>query len=229
MAAARRLRPPQHRGDHSPTPRRRHAGRAARPADRADRRRGGGRVYAGMPSNWGADFTVGAVPVFKYLESRDVDEVGYTLRTASLMTDPEYFFDENDPSDYQLFGIHYLILPSGYRPPVPARPRAARPARTRCGRPATGGYVHVGTDRRRARGEPNDIGVRSIPLLHSRLAQAGRLPPSRVRPGRRLRDAPLPAAAPRARGRQRRLARPTTSNAGEVSTTVTMRRPESSC
>jgi hypothetical protein len=57
----------------------------------------GGRVYAGMPSNWGADFSVGAVPVFKYLESRDVDEIGYTLRTASLMTDPEYFFDQNDP------------------------------------------------------------------------------------------------------------------------------------
>ena len=45
---------------------------------------GGGRVYAGMPSNWGEDFGVGAVPVFKYLESQDVDEVGYTLRTASL-------------------------------------------------------------------------------------------------------------------------------------------------
>ena len=54
-----------------------------------------------MPTNWGADFTVGEVPVFKYLESRDVDEVGYTLRTASLMTDPEYFFDERNPSDYQ--------------------------------------------------------------------------------------------------------------------------------
>jgi hypothetical protein len=65
------------------------------------KRHGGGRVYAGMPSNWGAAFTVGAVPVFKYLESRDVDEVGYTLRTASLMTDPEYYFDDGNPSDYR--------------------------------------------------------------------------------------------------------------------------------
>ena len=84
-------------------------------------RDGGGRTYAGMPSNWGQDFTVGAVPVFKYLESRDVDEVGYTLRTASLMTDPEYFFDDRDPSDYRLFGIRYLILPAGDQPPVRAR------------------------------------------------------------------------------------------------------------
>jgi hypothetical protein len=60
------------------------------------------------------------VPVFKYLESKDIDEVGYTLRTASLMTDPEYYFDENNPSDYVLFGIRYLILPQGLSPPVPA-------------------------------------------------------------------------------------------------------------
>ena len=57
------------------------------------KRDGGGRTYAGMPSNWGQTFTVGMVPVFKYLESRDVDEVGYTLRTASLMTNPEYYFE----------------------------------------------------------------------------------------------------------------------------------------
>ena len=71
-----------------------------------------GRVYAGAPTNWGSDFTVGDVPVFKYLESKDIDEVGYTLRTASLMTDPEYYFDESNPGDYPLFGIGYIITPS---------------------------------------------------------------------------------------------------------------------
>jgi len=81
---------------------------------------GGGRVYAGLPTNWGQYFTVGEVPVFKYLESADVDEVGYTLRTASLMTDPEFHFDQDNPSDYTLFGIRYLIIPSGMRPPVAA-------------------------------------------------------------------------------------------------------------
>jgi hypothetical protein len=58
---------------------------------------------------------------------RDVDEVGYTLRTASLMTDPEYFFDDRDPSDYRLFGIRYLILPARDRPPVRAAGDALRP------------------------------------------------------------------------------------------------------
>ena len=77
-----------------------------------------GRVYAGAPTNWGKDFLVGAVPVFKYLESKDIDEVGYTLRTASLMTDPEYFFDESNPGDYPLFGIGYIITPADMAAPV---------------------------------------------------------------------------------------------------------------
>lgn len=81
----------------------------------------GGRTYAGMPSNWGSRFTVGAVPVFKYLESQDVDEVGYTLRTASLMTTPEYAFEDNNPSEYTVFGIRYLIAPQDHRVPAGAQ------------------------------------------------------------------------------------------------------------
>jgi hypothetical protein len=77
---------------------------------------GGGRIYAGMPSNWGARFKVGLIPVFKYIESIDADEVGYTLRTASLMTNPEYEFQAT-PQDYALFGIRYLLLPAGTAAP----------------------------------------------------------------------------------------------------------------
>jgi hypothetical protein len=137
------------------------------------KRAGGGRTYAGMPSNWGADFTVGAVPVFKYLESRDVDEVGYTLRTASLMTDPEYYFDQRNPSDYRLFGIDHLVLPTGSTPPVPAE------LTLRAGRyslwtlPGAGGVLSAGTIVGTLSGDRSDIGTRSIPLLNSRLAQTG--------------------------------------------------------
>jgi hypothetical protein len=136
-------------------------------------RAGGGRTYAGMPSNWGEDFAVGAVPVFKYLESRDVDEVGYTLRTASLMTDPEDYFNERNLSDYRLFGIHYLIIPTGSRPPVPAQ------LELRAGRyslwtlPGSGGVVHPGTIVGRLTADRTDIGTRSIPALNARLARAG--------------------------------------------------------
>lgn len=82
---------------------------------------GGGRVYAGMPTNWGANFTIGAVPVFRYLAFLDVDEVGFTLRTASLMDDPETYFSESNPADYDIFGVRFLILPSGQEPAVTAR------------------------------------------------------------------------------------------------------------
>jgi hypothetical protein len=37
------------------------------------------------------------------------------------MTNPEFFFDDRDSSDYRLFGVRHLILPAGTAPPVPAR------------------------------------------------------------------------------------------------------------
>ena len=137
------------------------------------KRRGGGRTYAGMPSNWGQYFTVGAVPVFKYLESRDIDEVGYTLRTASLMTDPEFFFHDRDPSDYRLFGIRYLILPAGRQPPVRARLTIRSGPYALWTLPGASGILHTGTIVGTLSADRSDIGMRSIPLLNSQLAQTG--------------------------------------------------------
>ena len=131
-----------------------------------------GRVYAGMPSNWGATFTVGAVPVFKFLESRDVDEVGYTLRTASLMTDPEYFFDQGDAGDATLFGIRYLILPAGSTPPIPAR-RIRRAGPYVLWQTPVAGYVSLGRIVGALRADRADVGLRSIPLLDSELPSHG--------------------------------------------------------
>jgi hypothetical protein len=132
------------------------------------KRDGGGRVYAGMPSNWGAGFTVGVVPVFKYLESRDVEQVGYTLRTASLMTDPEYYFDDANPADYRLFAVHYLIVPASTTPPVPARLalRVGPYALWTVGN----GYTRAGSIAGELVADRTNVGVRSIPLLHSSLA-----------------------------------------------------------
>ncbi len=127
-----------------------------------------GRVYAGLPTNWGSYFTVGAVPVFKYLENEDVDEVGYTLRTASLMTDPEYHFDETNPGDYPLFGIGYVILPAGREPPVSAH-------RVGCSGPyclwalPDGGLIHLYDTTGVLSANRADIGTRSVSLLDSPL------------------------------------------------------------
>jgi hypothetical protein len=136
------------------------------------KRDGGGRTYAGMPSNWGQDFTVGAVTVYQYLESLDVDEVGYTLRTASLMTDPEYYFDDQDPSDYRLFGIRYLILPAGQKPPVPAR-LAMRSGPYWLWTINGDGYIQAGQIVGEISANRTNLGTRSIPLLDSGLAADG--------------------------------------------------------
>ena len=138
------------------------------------KRDGGGRTYAGMPSNWGQDFTVGAVPVFKYLDSRDVDEVGYTLRTASLMTDPEYYFDDRNPSDYRLFAIHYLIIPTGSRPRIPAALTLRAGPYSLWTLPGAGGILSAGTIAAHLTANRTDIATRTLPVLHSDLAQHDR-------------------------------------------------------
>lgn len=80
-----------------------------------------GRTYAGMGSNWGQSFTIGFVPIYKYLEREDVDEDTYVVPSLSLMLDPEAGFDENNPADFSLFGTPYLLLPVGVSAPVPAK------------------------------------------------------------------------------------------------------------
>lgn len=133
---------------------------------------GGGRVFAGMPSDWGRGFTVGFVPVFEYLASRDVDEVGFTLRTASLMTGPEYDFDEVSTGDYALFGIRWLILPAGRRPPVPAHlVRSSGPFRL-YEIPADG-YLRVVDTVGSVREDRADVAHRTISYLEGPLPVAG--------------------------------------------------------
>jgi hypothetical protein len=136
------------------------------------KQRGAGRTYAGMPSNWGESFLVGQVQVFKYLESRDLDVVGYTLRTASLMTNPEYYFGELDPSDYRLFAVRYLIIPADKAPPVHAT------LVTNAGHYAlwmidTNGYIQTGEIVGQLAANRTDVGTNSIPLLKSDLAAKG--------------------------------------------------------
>jgi hypothetical protein len=137
------------------------------------RAHGGGRVYAGMPSNWGTQFTVGEVPVFKYLESEDIDEVGATLRTASLMTDPEYHFDEKNLGDYGLFAVHYLLLPRNHPPPVRAR-LTLTDGPYRLWVLPNSGYIRVVDVVGILTANRSNIGSRSVPLLRSPMPEEAR-------------------------------------------------------
>ena len=68
-------------------------------------------------------------------------------------------------------GSDYLILPTGSRPPVPAR------LKLRAGRyslwtlPGAGGVLHAGTIVGHLTANRTDIGTRTLPVLHSDLAQ----------------------------------------------------------
>ena len=104
--------------------------------------RGGGRTYAGLPSNWGQQYAIGGVPVYEYLADNDVAEFGFPLRTPSLLTDNEAYFNQNDPAQYQLYNIRYILMPSGMKPPVPAT-LLATSGRHRLWTVATTGYLEV--------------------------------------------------------------------------------------
>ena len=129
---------------------------------------GGGRTYAGLPTNWGSGFTVGVVPVFKYLESKDIDEVGYTLRTASLMTDPEYYFDQGEPSDFELFGVRYLILPASMSSPIEAV-RVMRSGPYTLWTADSVGYLDVVEPVGVVRANRSDVATRTLGVLRSSL------------------------------------------------------------
>ncbi len=104
--------------------------------------RGDGRTYAGLPSNWGARYDVGDVPVYEYLAGFDVDEVGFLLRSVALAGDNEAAFDQNDPAQYQLYGIRYLLMPTGMQPPVPSTLLAVS-GRHQLWNVQTSGYLEV--------------------------------------------------------------------------------------
>jgi Bacterial membrane protein YfhO len=184
-------------------------------------RDGGGRTYAGMPSNWGQDLTVGAVPVVKYLEGLDVDEVGYTLRTASLMTDPEYLFDDRDSADYRLFGVRYLILAARTEPPVPAR-LAMRSGPYWLWTIGGAGYVQVGRIVGEISANRANLGARNAALLRSGLAVDGAY--LGVRYGSAGGDGELPTVRSQSSAGTV-VAERTDLDEGDASATVRMRRP----
>jgi Bacterial membrane protein YfhO len=134
---------------------------------------GPGRVYAGTTSNWGLRFTVGEVPVFKYLETQGVDVMVYSPTTTTLMDDPEYYFNENRPGEYSLFGIRYEIMPTSMLPPVPATPELAVGKFTLWELPG-GGYARVVDTVGTIAETRANLARRSLPYLSSLLPAEGR-------------------------------------------------------
>jgi hypothetical protein len=89
-------------------------------------RRGPGRIYAGMRSNWGSEYRVGQVPLYAELLNLDVQAVGFTRPTWSLSSPAEYRFRDTDPAHWDVFDVRYLIQPADRAPPVDAELIAER-------------------------------------------------------------------------------------------------------
>jgi hypothetical protein len=138
------------------------------------RNRGGGRTYAGLPGNWGAQYVIGQVPVYEYLANRSIDEVGFLLRTPSLVADNEAFFNQADPAQYQLYNVRYILMPSGMRPPVPATFLASS-GRHRLWVVPTTGYLQVVDTSGIIEADRADMATQMQPFLRSPAFQQGEL------------------------------------------------------
>ncbi len=136
--------------------------------------RGGGRTYAGLPGNWGAQYVIGQVPVYEYLADHNVDELGFVLRTSSLLTDNEAYFNQADPASYQLYNVRYVLMPSGMTPPVPAT-LLATSGRHQLWLIATSGYLQVVDTSGVVEADRSDMAAQMQPFLRSPAFQQGEL------------------------------------------------------
>lgn len=135
---------------------------------------GGGRTYAGLPGNWGAQYVIGQVPVFEYLANKNVDEVGFLLRTPSLVADNEAYFNQADPAQYELYNVRYILMPSGMRPPVPATFLASS-GRHRLWLVQTTGYLQVVDTAGIIEADRSDMATQVQPFLRSAAFHQGEL------------------------------------------------------
>jgi hypothetical protein len=139
------------------------------------RRHDGGRIYTGSPTDQARYPMVGAVPMYQYLDSLDIDEVGYTLRTASLMTQPEFHFDPANPGDYPLFGIRYVILSgTGAAAPPAGAVLVLRDSLLRVFELPASTYIRLADTTGSMTANRANIGTRSVRYLRSALPGQGR-------------------------------------------------------
>ncbi|MCL5048220.1 MAG: hypothetical protein M1374_05490, partial [Firmicutes bacterium] len=111
-------------------------------------------------------------PVYKWIEQYNVPEVGYTMRTAALMSNPEQNFDQCNPGDYSMFGIRYIIL-SPYTSTisdlsVKAKKIMSNPYYSLWEIPSNS-YVQVVDTRGTIAENRSDIGAKSLSFIDSNL------------------------------------------------------------
>jgi hypothetical protein len=78
-----------------------------------------GRVYAGLPSDFGNDpqYKIGLVPLYAILPQLGFDSFGYAYYALPLSTDIRLYFNNSNPDQYNLFNIRYVLLHKDRTPP----------------------------------------------------------------------------------------------------------------
>jgi len=80
-----------------------------------------GRVYSGLPTNWGRSNVVGFVPGYISFLNHDTDAVGFTLRPVrNMLVGVEPYLNEAATAQLDVLGIRYLLLPTSRAPAVRA-------------------------------------------------------------------------------------------------------------
>jgi 6-pyruvoyl-tetrahydropterin synthase related domain len=77
----------------------------------------GGRAYAGLRTNWGATMTVGQAKVTDVLTFAAVPAVSPPYAGPSLNSDLIWDFRDDDPGQFDLLDVRYVIAPTGLAVP----------------------------------------------------------------------------------------------------------------
>ncbi len=77
-----------------------------------------GRVFAGRGGSWGRNFRVAETPYYMHLSTYGIPTVLWLPETWSPNSDIEQYFSEDQPRDYVLYNIRYVVAP----PDQPSQP-----------------------------------------------------------------------------------------------------------
>jgi hypothetical protein len=77
----------------------------------------GGRAYVGLPRFPDLNLKVGGVPLNALLLTHGIDSVGFLWHSMSLPGDVQLWFDPYDEAMCRAFGVRYVVMEAGRRPP----------------------------------------------------------------------------------------------------------------
>ncbi len=134
-----------------------------------------GRVYAGLPAQWGGQYKVGSIPMYALVTANNLDSLGRLYFPFSLNGDIQYLFDDTNQSEYNLFNVRYVIAPVGRTLPDFVRPVATF-GRHRLYEVQTTGYFDFVDSNVAFTGQRNDFYPAAAAWLRSGLPQAKQHP-----------------------------------------------------